>query len=296
MCKIIMSVSSNFRTFCNNLLIGKDKRSTISTRYLAICKRLNKDFWAVDTTSGGRYVGSFGRNTANSWVSDIDMIFEMPWSLYTKYNAYVTNGQSAFLQEVKNSIGRTYPSTYLKGDGQIITVSFSDDTKFEVLPAFKNDDDSYTFADTNNGGSWKITNPIPEIEAISIGDLLTNNNLRHLCRMVRSWKFYCSVQIKGILIDTLAYRFLIEWEYKDKSFLYYDWMSRDFFAYLKNQNKNQAIWKAIGSGQYIYNPGDFRYKALIAYNKSLKAIELQNNYEWSSKKKWREIYGYRFPD
>lgn len=178
-----MSVATNFRSFCNSLIVGSDLRSKISTRYIAICKRLNKDFWDVETTSGGRYVGSYGRNTANSWVSDIDMVFELPFSTYSKYNSYIGNGQSALLQAVKNSISNTYPNTSLKGDGQIVEVDFTDSITIEVLPVFKNDDDSYKFADSNNGGGWKTTNPIPEIEAVKTGDLLTNNNLRQLCRM-----------------------------------------------------------------------------------------------------------------
>jgi len=292
-----MSVATNFESFCKSLLIGTDARSTISTRYLAICKRLNNDFWNVDTTSGGRYVGSFGRNTANSWVSDIDMIFEMPFSLYSQYNNYTGNGQSAFLQAVKNSIAKTYPTTSLKGDGQIVKVSFTDNTTFEVLPVFKNSDNTYTFADSNGGGSWKKTNPVPEISAVGTGDLLTSNNLRPLCRMARSWKFYCNVPIKGLLIDTLAYRFLTNWDNRDKSYLYYDWMSRDFFAYLKDQPKDQTIWYAIGSSQNIYNADNFRYKATVAHNNAIEAIKLQSeDKEWSSKQKWREIYGYRFPD
>jgi hypothetical protein len=214
-----MSVSVNFKTFCNSLLIDRNLRSTVSQRYLSICKRLNKDFWNMDTTSGGRYVGSYGRNTANSWVSDIDMIFEMPYSTYLTYNGYYGNGQSAFLQAVKNSISTTYPNTYLKGDGQIVKVNFSDDMTFEILPAFKNDDKTYTYADTNNGGLWRKTDPLPEIEAIKTGEIITNNNLRHLCRMARAWKYYCSVSIKGLLIDTLAYRFLTEWAHRNESYL-----------------------------------------------------------------------------
>ncbi len=292
-----MSVATNFEIFCNSLLISKDKRSTISDRYLAICKRLNKDFWNMDTTSGGRYVGSFGRNTADSYVSDIDMLFEMPWSIYTTYNSYITNGQSALLQAVKNSIATTYTTTRLKGDGQIVQVTFSDDMQFEVLPAFKSDDGSYIFANSNNGGSWKITNPIPEIKAVSDGDILTNYNLRPLCRMVRAWKYYNSVPIAGLLIDTLAYRFLTNWSERDKSYLYYDWMSRDFFSYLKNQSSNQTTWYTIGSGQSIYNLDNFRYKATLAYNKSQEAIQLETaGYNWSSKQKWIDIYGYRFPE
>lgn len=250
----------------------------------------------MDTTHGGKYVGSYGRNTANGWVSDIDMIFEMPYSTYTIYNGYNGNGQSALLQAVKNSISTTYPNTSLKGDGQIIKVVFSDSMAFEVLPAFKNDDGTYTYADSNNGGSWRNTNPLPEMEAIKTGEALTYNNLRHLCRMARSWKYYCDVPIKGLLIDTLAYRFLTDWVYRDKSYLYYDWMSRDFFYFLKNQSATQNYWYAIGSNQLIVNTQNFRYKATIAYNISLEAIQLESdNYSWSSKQKWKDIYGHRFP-
>jgi hypothetical protein len=292
-----MSEATYFEAFCKDLLIGTTLRSTISTRYLGICTRLNKDFWKMDTDSGGRHIGSFGRNTANGWISDIDMLFEMPLSVYNTYNGYTTNGQSALLQAVKNSIATTYPSTSLKGDGQIVEVKFTDGMKIEVLPAWKNSDDSYTFADSNGGGSWKITNPIPEIKAVANGEILTSNNLRHLCRMTRAWKNYCNVPIKGLLIDTLAYRFLISWAYKDKSYLYYDWMCRDFFEYLKNQATNQTIWYAIGSSQVIYNPDNFRYKATVAFNITKEAIQSQkDNKEWSAKQKWREIYGTRFPN
>jgi hypothetical protein len=292
-----MSVGTNFETFCNSLLIGTDIRSTISTRYLAICKRLNLDFWNMDTTSGGRYVGSFGRNTANSWVSDIDMVFEMPLSIYNQYNGYYGNGQSALLQAVKNSITKTYPNTSLKGDGQIVSVEFSDKMKFEVLPVFNLTQDQYTFADSNGGGSWQTTNPVPEISAITYGDSITNNNLRPLCRMMRSWKYYCDVPINGLLIDTLAYRFLTNWTYKTNSYLYYDWMTRDFFEYLKDQPANQTLWYAIGSNKPIYNSENFRYKATRGHNIAVEAIKYQSDdMEWTSKQKWREIYGYRYPD
>lgn len=292
-----MSVATIFESFCKDLLVGTSLRSTISTRYLSICKRLNKDFWNMDTDSGGRYIGSFGRNTANGRISDIDMLFEMPLATYNTYNSYTSNGQSALLKAVKKSIASTYPSTELKGDGQIVQVKFTDGMKIEVLPAFKQSDDSYIFADSNGGGSWRTTNPIPEIKAVATGDELTNYNLRHLCRMTRAWKYCCDVQIKGLLIDTLAYRFLTNWSYRDKSYLYYDWMNRDFLEYLKNQPENQTIWYAIGSGQAIYNLANFRYKATVAFNKAKEAIQYQtDDKEWTAKQKWREIYGNRFPD
>jgi hypothetical protein len=292
-----MSVATYFQTFSNDLLIGTEKRSLISSRYLAICTRLNKDFWDMDTTGGGRYIGSYGRNTANNWVSDIDMLFEMPRSLITTYNNYTGNGQSALLQAVKKTVAKTYSSTSLRGDGQIVSVAFTDGMTIELLPAFKNDNGTYTYADANDGGSWKITDPIPEIDMMGTGDSLTNDNLRPLCKMMRAWKYYCNVPIKGLLIDTLAYRFLTEWSYRNYSYLYYDWMTRDFFEYLKNQSQNQVVWYAVGSAQSISNPDDFRYKATVAYNKSKEAIQLLvDDKSTAAKSKWKEIYGARFPD
>lgn len=102
--------------------------------------------------------------------------------------------------------------------------------------------------------------------------------------------------IKGLLIDTLAYRFLTDWEDRNKSYLYYDWMSRDFFSYLKNQSSSQSTWYAIGSSQAIFNPDNFRYKATQAFNKSLEAIKCESDgMTWTSKQRWKDIYGYRFP-
>ncbi|WP_231554732.1 hypothetical protein [Planococcus sp. PAMC 21323] len=124
----------------------------------------------------------------------------------------------------------------------------------------------------------------------------TNKNLKRLCRMARSWKAECSVPISGILIDTLAYRFLSDWEHKDKSFLYYDYMSRDFFKFLKDLDKEKLYWLAPGSGRYVWKGGNFQNKASVAYNLSLEAINHESNDRpYSSKVKWREIYGTKFP-
>ncbi|MCF0210717.1 MAG: nucleotidyltransferase [Bacteroidales bacterium] len=293
-----MTLTECFQTFCNNLLISLDKRSTVASRHDAIAKRVNQDFRGLcGSTANTLYVGSYGRNTANSYVSDVDMIMILPYSTYVKYDGYKYNGQSALLNAVRNSILTTYSNTVVKGDGQIVEVSFSDGMTFEVLPAFECSDGSFCYPDSNNGGSWKNTNPRPEIKAINDADSAYNYNVRRLCRMARSWKYYCNVDISSFLIDTLAIRFMRQWPYRDKSYLYYDWMSRDFFKYLADQKENQTVWYAEGSGQAIYNLGNFRPKAKKAYETSLEAITAESEgQEWTRNQKWRLIYGYRFPD
>lgn len=293
-----MGLAEWFCGFCSNLTV-KDG-GTISFRYKNLTKRLNTDYWGSSSdTNHSLYVGSYGRNTATQGFSDLDMIFQLPYSEYLKYNGYLGNGQSALLQSVKRSIEKTYSNTNIRGDGQVIQVPFMDGITFEVVPAFIYNDNSYTFPDANGGGRWRKTNPRPEIAAMKLRNNVTNRNLVHLCRMARAWRRKWDVPIGGLLIDTLAYQFIENWPHRDKSYLYYDFMSRDFFKWLAEQDASKEFWRAPGSGQYVYGKGLFQYKAKRCYNISLEAIEHEMatpKREWSAKQKWREIYGTTFPD
>lgn len=104
--------------------------------------------------------------------------------------------------------------------------------------------------------------------------------------------------IGGLLIDTLAYQFIEHYEYRDQSYLYYDYMCRDFFRWMADQNAEQEYWRALGSGQYVHKKGNFQYKAKRCYNIALEAITHETadtKREWSAKQKWREIFGCNFP-
>ncbi|HFC9135154.1 TPA: nucleotidyltransferase [Enterococcus faecium] len=292
-----MGVSEDFSRFCCNLRMSGETISNIQSRYKQITKRINIDFWDMNSDiQHSLYVGSYGRGT-EIHVSDIDIIVQLPYKKYKQYNDYIGNGQSALLQEVKRSLQKTYGTSFIKADGQVIGINFTDGINFEIVPGFINTDGkSYTYPDTNNGGTWKTTYPRDEISAINDLNSITNKNLKRLCRMTRAWKDANSVPISGILIDTFAYKFLKDWMFNDKSYLYYDLMSRDFFEYLKDRSKEIEYWYAPGSNRRVYKKGNFQVKAKKAYDLCLNAIEYTNKgFEYSSKNTWREIYGSKFP-
>lgn len=293
-----MGLADWFSTFCSNLIVQDG--GTISSRYKAITRRLNLDFWeTASDTSHSLYVGSYGRNTAIDGFSDLDMIFELPAAVYHQYDNYAGNGQSALLQAVRSSMQKTYPSSSIGGDGQVVAVEFQDGLRFEVVPVFLNESDTYTYPDSNDGGRWRTTNPRAEIAAISTRNIFVNGNLIPLCRMMRAWKATWSVPIGGLLIDTLAYQFIDTWEYRDKSYLYYDYMARDFFRFMADQDRTQGFWRAPGSGSLVFGGELFQYKATRCYNLALDAIAHETatpKREWSAKQKWREIFGTSFPD
>lgn len=292
-----ISVSNDFSSFCSNLRLSDTVVSNIKIRYRTITKRINQDFWNSDSdTTHSLYVGSYGRGTCIH-TSDVDIVVELPWSYYTKYNDYSGNGQSALLQAVKCSLQKTYSSSSVSADGQVVDIVFSDGVKFEVVPAFRYSDGSgYCYPDTNNGGSWKSMNPKAEIDAFNSRNILSNKNLKTLCRMIRAWNSKHFVLMSGILIDTIAYRFIQDYQYADKSYTYYDWMSRDFFKYLLD-NADKAYWLKPGSNERVYKKYSFKSDAEKAYNKCLEVLEDYNkDYVYSWHQDWREIYGNKFPE
>lgn len=281
-----------FQQFRENLTV--QNASDISTSYASITTRLNKDFWDQDSdVYHRRQVGSYGRRTAIHGISDLDMVFELPWSLYEKYRNYEGNGPSQLLQAVRKSLLTRYPKTEIKGDGQVVVIEFS---KFvvEVLPAFWDKEcDGYRFGDSNNGGSWKVCKPIQEINAVDERNAKTNRNLKHVCKMVRAWKNNHGVNMGGLLIDTLVYNFFGQnSDYNDKSYASYDKLFVSLFTYLGGLD-HQDYWAAPGSGQRVYSKGKFQSKAKKAAAKCQEAVDTDK--EKKKIKLWREVFGRSFP-
>lgn len=286
-----MKVGETFKDFLNNLSVKND--ATIELRYGEITSALNKKFRDTESKKDNcLQVGSYGRWTAINGISDLDMLYIMPKGKWQDYN--VSGGQSQILDDVKDAIKARYPLTNIKKDRLVVCVTYND-FHVEVQPVFEQGDGSFKYPDTYNGGSWKTTKPREEINAMKEFNGEKNKNLRRLCKMVRAWKNYHGVGMGGLLIDTLAHNFLKSTkDYDDKSYLYYDWMCRDFFKYLSEQPK-QDRYAALGSGQHVKVKKDFRKSAEKAYELSLKAIEASKDEDKDANKKWKKIFGRNFP-
>lgn len=283
-----MSVADMFSEFLENLVIQNSER--ISLRYGELTAALNKQFRDTESkTANTLQVGSFGRRTGINGISDLDMLYIMPKG---KWDTYKDGKQLKLLQDTKEAIKERYPTTKVRVDRLVVTVTY---TNFyvEVQPVFEQDDGSFKYPDTKDGGSWKITKPKEEMEAMSSKDDEKNNNLKRLCKMARSWKNKHGLEIGGLLIDTLAYNFLSESSaYDTKSFLCYDLMSRDFFKYL-SELEDQDYYAAPGSRQRVKVRRKFQRKAKKAYNLCLEAIAAEE--QKNVNEKWRRIFGPPFP-
>jgi hypothetical protein len=277
-----------FSQFIANLAISNTE--TISLRYGELTAALNKTFRDTESkTANTLQVGSFGRKTGINGISDLDMLYIMPKS---KWDTYQDNKQLKLLQDVKTSILNRYPKTNVRVDRLVVTVTYVN-FHVEVQPVFEQDDGTFKYPDTKNGGSWKITKPREEMTAVAELDVEKNANLRRLCKMARSWRNKHGVVMGGLLVDTLAYNFLqATTDYDTKSFHHYDELSRDFFEYLAELPK-QDRYSAPGSKQHVKVKKAFQRKARKAHRLCLKAIEAEGTKGVNDK--WKKVYGRPFP-
>lgn len=283
--------ATSFETFRKNLAVSNSE--DISTKYRSITKRLNKDYWDLEQEyTHCLQVGSYGRNTAINGVSDLDMIFELPWEVHDRFCKRQGNIQSQLLAEVREKLKVRYPDTKVKADGQVVVVDFHS-YRVEVLPAFVEANGSYKFADSNGNGSWKWCWPRDEMDAMQTVQVRSNHNLKRICKMVRAWKNHKGAPMSGMLIDTLCYNFFKENKaYDNKSYASYPELVRDVFTYLGDR-PDQEYWLAPGSKDRVFPNGKFQAKAKKAATKCQEALD--SDKPTIKDDRWKSVFGRPFP-
>ena len=288
-----MSLSKDFENFCKAIRL--DNLSDMESTAGDIAKKLNNYYYELDGDSESHMyiVGSIGRKTAIAGSSDLDILFNLPNSVYKKYDNYKSNGQSALIQDVKKAVQERYPNSDISGDGQVVVIAFNKYT-VELVPGFKQSDDRFKYPDTHDGGSWKYTDPLSEQDECENCNSDSNGTYYDFCHILRSWKNTIGFEMGGLLIDTLIYNFFQENEdFKDSSTDDYLKILTDLYKYLENQNPDQSYWLAVGSNQQVSNTdnGAFVSKAEKAYDK----LEGTTNATPEINDTLRELLGSDFP-
>lgn len=287
-----MSVSTRFSTLMSNIALTPYQRADGQTKHKGVRSCLNSYYYGNSSDYlNSMLIGSWGKSTEIRPPRDIDVLFCLPWSVYTRIesNAFSTNKQSALLQEVKRVLQVTYSSTRMRADGQVVVVPFLT-YSVEVVPAFKLSGGDYWICDTNSGGSYKASDPIAEQNNVTYSNNASKGNTRDLIRMAKCWQGHRNVPLKSFCIELLAIDFLRSWQYAGNSTVYYDWMVRDFFGYL--------LTRANG---YVFVPGTYDLvplgdkwlsRAISAHNRASKACTYESAKEdFNAGWEWRKVFG-----
>jgi len=287
-------VRARFVAFMENLAITKAQLDDGNTKQGGVRACLNRHYYGVSSETANSFLmGSWGKLTRVRPSRDVDVLFILPDSVYWQYQARTGNRQSALLQEVKNVLLGTYWQTTMRGDGQVVVIPFNQ-TPIEVAPGFRCTDGSILVCDTNDGGRYTISTAEAEEQAISASDMHCVGNTRALTRMMKQWQREQNVALKSFLIERLAVEFLASWPCNQRDHFWYDWMVRDFLAYLIGR-ANSYVFMPV-TGEAIALGSDWLFQAQRAYKHAVTACEHeQANYQILAGEEWQAIFGSAIP-
>lgn len=290
-----IAVRERFEQFHRNLALTTLHQLDGHTKRANVVSCLNRAYYNTNAeTENSFFIGSWGKDTAIRPPRDVDVYFVLPVTVYHRFQGHVWNRQSALLQEVKNSLAVTFPNTDMSGDGQVVVVNFSS-YSVEVVPAFHlTTEGHYWICDTHNGGSYKETMPWVEAQYIETLDSTSASNLRPLIRMLKAWQTYCSVPIKSFQLELLAAEFFEQSPWRLKNWFYFDWIIRDFFAFLYRRANGTAF--VPGTFEPIYLGNSWQSRAESAYHRAFKACAFEyDNRVLEAGDEWQKIFGTYVP-
>lgn len=274
-------MNSLFEKFYKNIKLTKNQRVDAKTKYNGVCEKLHSHYYP-DTEYNGKtkvLIGSYAKKTNIRPPRDVDVIFLMPEEKFKKYDDYKSNGQNQLLQDVKEILKEKYTTTEkIKGWGKVVLIKFSDGKhNVELLPAWKNKDNTFTIPNSSDGGKWEIWDPLSEIQYITDSNKSTNGLTKKIIRMVKKWSEYCNVDIKSYQIEIKVVEFLFNYDYENN--FSYSQTIKDFFNYLKQNNDIDGIESKVDSA--------------ISRSTNACLYEKQDKKEEACGE-WQKIFGYDF--
>lgn len=287
-------VIPHFTKFLENIELRKEERDDAEGKADRIARSLASKYYPNQTFNPNWLlkVGSYGKGTACRPRSDLDMLFILPDADCARICNLQSQRQSQLLQEVKRQVQWTFPNTDLRADGQVVVARFAT-YNVDIVPAFALGDGRYLIAHTSDGGRWGATAPHAEARDLFSADQLTAGKATHLNKMVKIWKRECNVPLKSVYLEIIVNLFVQQWQHRDMTIFYYDWMVRDFLAYLLRHVNGRV--KISGTDDW-HDLGDcWQTKAQSAYARVIKACQHEHaDLPYSATEEWRKVFGYQF--
>lgn len=287
-------VTQRFRTFHRDLILTPSQVAEGTTHHSSVRASLNRHYYGWSSETANSFlIGSWGKATQTRPPRDIDLYFTLPFEVYQRLQGTQGNRQSALLQEVKRVLQTTFPKTTLRGDGQVVVVAF-DRMSVEVVPAFLLDNGQYWICDTHDGGRYVAADPRAEIAYIDAVDSLYCRNLRPLVVMMKAWQANCHVPIKSFWLELAAADYLAQCPWAMKDYFWYDWLARDFFAYLSGQANQFLV--VPGTYEVIALGDEWKSRAETAYDRAVNACAYEYD-DWivPAGLEWQKIFGPQIP-
>ncbi len=285
-------MKENFKTFASNIQLTKAQRDDAKTKYQNVCKTLYKKYYTGNYDSHKQFLfGSYKTKTnirPIDEMQDVDVLFKIPKATFEKFDNYESNGQSALLQEIKDTLKQTYTTTdTIKGWGKVVLVKFSENKhNVELLPAYEQEDGTFLIPNAENGGSWDTFDPRAEVKKFQESNSGTedtegtNGFTAELSRMIKCWiRNTSTLTYKSFMVVNDIIEFLENNYTEGASHDEYPNVLKDFFDFLDKK----------------YDDDKTSHIETVLNRANNAITHMDNNKPKDASEEWRKIFGDKFP-
>jgi hypothetical protein len=147
----------------------------------------------------------------------------------------------------------------------------------------------------NDDGRYKTSTAEAELTDLDISDVAANGNTRALIHIMKQWLRERNVpSLKPFQLERLAVEFMAVWPHRLQDVFWYDWMVRDFLAYLLHRANGYLLMP--GTGEQVMLGAEWFGRAETAYRYAVSACENErDNFQVLAGKDWQEIFGSAAP-
>lgn len=160
-----------------NLEVTDLQAETVATRQKNVRDVVEAGMDVLDTF----LTGSYRRNTMIGPLKEADV--DIVIVLDPKY--YNASDPAALLDRVKRVLRESYTTPGISGNGQAVTIRFSD-FKVDVVPAFYRTGGGYLIPDSERG-TWIPTDPKAHVALWTTANKAHNDDLVPVIKMLKGW-------------------------------------------------------------------------------------------------------------
>jgi hypothetical protein len=289
-------VYRRFRDFINVLRPTPQETDRAGNAAVEVALSLRRRFGA----GGGRgldylLIGGFGKGTAIRPASTVDLLYQLP--LHVR-RADSFDGGPLVLLEVAAVLGEDF-SSVTPNRGWLTVSPWGDGPAVRVIPAFACATGGFLMVEAGppaaGSSHWRQINPQAEAAMIQEADRTSDGKATHLILMAKAWRRQHNATLSPFVLELLVAEFVSVWTYQKRSLLFYDWMIRDFFFWLRHQAGRQI--SIPGTLDSLNLGSSWLGEAETSYLNAMQACLLErDNRNEEAERRWKQIFGQAFLD
>jgi len=304
-------VFARFGGFIEHLRPSESERCDALAAAAGVARCLRSHFRPLDELLSGGFpgagesdyliIGGHGKGTAIRPADTVDVLYVLPANLQPE-NRPATGGRSLGLEMAV--VLRERFSDITQAPEGWLAVKPGDgiprhETAVRLIPCFPRhpaeERHGFLVADPGSATAWRVIDPAAEMACLQAADAASGNKASHLILMLKAWRKAGHIDIGALALELLVTDFVSVWTYHRRGLLFYDWMVRDFFFWLRFQ-RDRAV-PIPGGPELLSVGGSWLSAANDAYAAARMACLLErDNAGDDALGHWEGIFGAAFTE